>query len=247
MLSPCAIMAGVTPAGACARAGRAPTTAANASSRPKRVRMSIVAPLRGRRLKKGSREYSRRWGGQAGPIAKAGPIGSVRPNELWGNQLWCGTRRRGRLVRPLGRRGRVWNRRARARGPGAEDGRIVRAAWIPQYPGVDAELLGGADLLAHVLRGVAWLAQGERLQVGADLRRPAQRLRPAERILHRPADDLVRLAVRMSQAVVALEIMAGVDHRQHHVGRGHQVFPHLADPHVGRRAGREAEDVDRER
>ena len=93
------------------------------------------------------------------------------------------------------------------------------------------KLLRRADLLPHVVGGVARLAQREGLEVGPDLRRLPQRLRPAQRILHGAANHLVGLAVGMAEAVIPLEIVAGIDHRQDDVGRGHQVLPHLTDAH----------------
>src|SRR5690242_21478715 len=103
---------------------------------------------------------------------------------------------------PFGRTARRRNGRPRAAGAGPKDGRIVRAARIPQDPGADAELLGGADLLPDVTWRVPRRAQSEGLEVGPDLGGAPQRLGAAGRVLHGAPGHLVRLAVGRPQAVV---------------------------------------------
>ena len=80
-----------------------------------------------------------------------------------------------RSVRPWVGTSGCFRRDAHGRGLRAKDRRIVRAARVPEHPALDPQLLRGADLLPHLGRRVAWLAQGERLEVGPDLGSLAQR------------------------------------------------------------------------
>src|SRR6266536_4908920 len=108
MLSPCVIMAGVTPAGACATAERA--LSASASSRARRVRVSIVAP---------------QGGGE--------PAQRFIENKARGGRVKAGAELCSWSVRPLAwTEGRL---RAAAQGRGTEDGGVIVAPWIPEHPG----------------------------------------------------------------------------------------------------------------
>src|SRR3954452_11120322 len=99
-------------------------------------------------------------------MARAGPIHPARPQcDTWERLAefrGAVAARAPALVRPFG--GTELDLRRGGR-PGAEDRGVVRAARVPEHPGLDPELLGRADLLAHVSRRVARRAQRERLKV----------------------------------------------------------------------------------
>ena len=58
--------------------------------------------------------------------------------------------------------------------------------------------------------------------------------------------DLVRLAVGVLDPVETVVVVAGVDHGEHHICCGDEVFPYLPDAEVDVGAGGHAEHVDRE-
>src|ERR1051325_4457055 len=79
---------------------------------------------------------------------------------------------------------------------------LVHAAGIPQHPGIDAQVLSRADLLADFVRRVTRLpsSQCERLQIGANHSRPRQRPGPLDCFVERVVHDAVRLAGRAREA-----------------------------------------------
>src|SRR3954464_3056547 len=61
------------------------------------------------------------------------------------------------------------------------------------------------------------------------------------------SNNSVWLRIRYGEAITAAIVVARIHHRQHDVGHGDEVLPHLTDTEVAGRGRRQTENVERDR
>ena len=140
-------------------------------------------------------------------------------------------------------------RRQRVRGLDCRGQRLggVSAPGIPQHPALDAVVVPGAHLRPDLRRAISRRPEREVLIPRNDARRIRHAATAARGILERVVDGGVRRRVRVRQLVRSRREVGRVDHGQHDVRLVDEFLPLLADSHVRRVGGRQAEHVDRHR
>ena len=123
----------------------------------------------------------------------------------------------------------------------------VHAPRIPEHPSLNSVGVSRLDLRAHFGGRVVRRAEREVLVPRSERCRAGNSRGATVRVLQSVRDRLVRMRVRIADAVRAGIVVRRIHHWQHDVDGVDELLPLLSDPHVRRVRGRETEDIGRHR